>query len=292
MTFGVRMGPHASPGRWQSQRRWFRRGTGTLYRKLQSLKFLLTRDRDAVLEFLRAEYPFDFPLARRIELLRSFYRITHAVRGYHTLDEILTATDCILKLAHRPGLTIVEAGAGSGSSTAKLSLVARLAGGRLVVFDSFRGIPENTEQHRLIDGTPLAFRKGAFRGRLSAVKKRIEELGAIEVCEFHKGLFEETLPRFDRPIDVVVLDVDLISSTRACTRHLYPLLRTGGALLSQDGHLRATVDLYSDAQFWQREVGVEPPSIDGLGVDKLLVVPAPSGPWQRLDRRAASATSS
>jgi O-methyltransferase len=291
MTFGVRMGPHASPARWESQRRLFRRGTGTFYRKLQSLKFLVTRDRDAVLAFLRAEYPFDFPLRHRLALLRSFYRITHAVRGYHTLDEILIAADRIFQLAHRPGLTIVEAGAGSGSSTAKLSLVARAAGGRLIVFDSFRGIPENEEKHQLLDGTPLAFRKGAFRGRLSAVKKRVEELGAIELCEFHKGLFEETLPRFDRPVDVVLLDVDLISSTRTCTRHLYPLLRQGGALLSQDGHLQATVDLYSDPEFWRAEVGVEPPRIAGLGVDKLLVVPAPSAPWQRLDRRAASATS-
>jgi hypothetical protein len=272
------MGPHASPDRWEAPR-LFRRGTGTIYRKLQSLKFLVTRDRDAVIAFLRKEYPRDFSLTRRLALLRSFYRITHAVRGYHTLEEILIATDRILSLAGRPELTVVEAGAGSGSSTAKLSLVTRMAGGRLVVFDSFRGIPENDEQHHLLDGRALAFRRGAFRGRLSAVKKRVEELGAIEVCEFHKGLFAETLPSFRSHVDVILLDVDLISSTRECTRRLYPLLRPGGVLLSQDGHLRATVDLYSDPHFWREEVGVEPPVIPGLGADKLLVVPS-SIPWR------------
>jgi O-methyltransferase len=75
-------------------------------------------------------------------------------------------------------------------------------------------------------------------------------------------------------VDVALLDVDLISSTRECTKHLYPKLRPGGALISQDGHLRATVDLFSDPHFWRDEVGVEPPLIRGLGVDKLLVVPA------------------
>lgn len=274
MTFGVRMGPNASAARWESQRRLFRRGTGSVYRKLQSLKFLLTRDREAVIDFLRADYPLDLSTRRRLELLRSFYRITHAVRGYHTLEEILIVTDRILRLAGRPDLTVVEAGAGSGSSTAKLSLAVRAAGGRLIVFDSFQGIPENEEKHHLLDGRPLAFRKGAFRGRLSAVEKRIEELGAIEICELHKGLFAETLPSFHRPLDVALLDVDLIASTRECTRHLFPLLRPGGVLISQDGHLQATVDLFRDPHFWQDEVGVEPPSIRGLGVDKLLIVPA------------------
>ncbi len=276
MTFGVRMRPGASPGRWSSGRRIFRRGTGTFYRKIQSLKFLLTRDRRAVVRFLRARYPLQLPLARRIALLRRFYRITHAVRGYHTLEEILIVTDRILRLAGRENLTVVEAGAGSGSSTTKLSLAVRLAGGRLVVFDSFRGIPENDEQHHLLDGRPLTFRRGAFRGRLSAVKKRVAELGAPEVCEFHKGLFTDTLPRMSGPVDVALLDVDLAASTRACTQFLYPRLRPGGALISQDGHLRATVDLFADQAFWRNDVGVEPPEIRGLGEDKLLIVPAPT----------------
>lgn len=276
MTFGVRMSPGSSPGRWSNSRRLVRRGTGTPYRKLQSVKFLLTRDRVAVGRFLRAEYPFRFPFSERVDLIRSFLRITHAVRGYHTLAELLTVSDRIFRRADGRSMTVVEAGAGSGSSTAKLSLATRKVGGRLIVFDSFRGIPENDEQHTLLDGRPLAFRRGAFRGRLSAVKKRVAEYGAPEVCEFHKGLFEETLPTFSRPTDVVLLDVDLVSSTRTCTRHLFPLLTEDGVLFSQDGHLRATVDLFADGAFWWDEVGVVPPRIPGLGSDKLLEVFATS----------------
>lgn len=271
MTFGVSMGPDASPERWRSERWLIPRGTGSLYRKLQSIRFLLTRDRQAVLRFLAARYPLELPLVERLELIRRFTRITNLVRGYHTLAEMLTVTDRIFSLAGRPGLTVVEAGAGSGSSTAKLSLATQLAGGRLVVFDSFRGIPENGEQHELLDGRKVAFRRGAFRGRLGSVKKWVGELGALEVCEFHKGLFAETLPRFHDRVDVVLLDVDLIASTRACTERLFPRVRPGGALFSQDGHIRATVDLYRDPSFW-RGIAVDPPRILGLGVNKLLEV--------------------
>ena len=66
--------------------------------------------------------------------------------------------------------------------------------------------------------------------------------------------------------------MDLVASTRLCTNVLFPRIRPGGVLFSQDGHLRGTVDLYEDAAYWQREVGVQPPRIEGLGDVKMLEV--------------------
>lgn len=270
MTYGVSMGRDASPAKW-SKPRLVKRGTGTLFRKLQSLKFLVTRDREEVLAFLRAEYPFDFSLRARLDFLRRLTRTTNAVRGYHTLEEILRVCHHIFLCAGRPGLTVVECGSGSGASTAKLSLATKIAGGRLVVFDTFRGIPENDEQHELLDGRALVFRRGAFKGRIAAVRKRVEEHGVIELCTFHKGLFEDTLSVFEGPADVVLLDVDLIESTKTCTSFFYPRLRDGGAIFSQDGHLRATVDLYADEAYWA-SLGAGTPAIEGLGTGKMLRV--------------------
>lgn len=274
MTYGVRMAPGSSSGRWSSKTRLIRRGTGTTYRKLQSLKFLLTRDHRAVARFLLARYPFEFPRRARLAMLQDFLRVTHGVRGYHSLAEILTVSDAIFRRADGRPLTVLEAGAGSGSSTAKLSIAVRHVGGRLLVFDSFQGIPTNDEQHHLLDGRPLQFRKGAFKGRLAAVKKRVAEFGAAEVCTFTKGLFETTLVGFEQSVDVALFDVDLISSTRACALHVLPNLSPDGIAFSQDGHLRATVDLFEDEAFWRNDVGIEPPAIDGLGVNKLLVISA------------------
>ena len=253
-----------------------RRGPGTLYRRLASVRFLLTRDRAQVLGLLAARYPRRISRAERLRLLRAFLHITHRVRGYHSQAELLAVAHEILLRAGQPGLTVVECGAAKGSSTAKLSLVTARAGGRLWVYDSFRGIPDNAEEHRNLDGRRVVFRKGAFTGRLGAVRRTVAELGAPEVCTFVKGWFADTLPDLEGPVDVALLDVDLLSSTRECLRFVYPRLRPGGVLFTQDGHLEAIVALLGDAAFWRDEVGCAPPLIEGLGRDKLLKIPGPA----------------
>ena len=271
MTFGVRMAPDSNPGKWaKPQRRFFKRGAGTNFRKIQSIKFLLTRDRTAVVKFLAAKYPFEFSRRQRFRLLKDFINITNNMRGYHTLAEILTVCDRIFRRGNGKDIVVVEAGSGSGSSTAKLSLATQIVGGRLLVYDSFRGIPQNDEQHELLDGRSLQFLRGAFKGRITAVKKRVNEYGAPEVCTYTKGLFQDTLIDFDEAVDVLLVDVDLISSTQTCIEQIVPNLKAHGVVFSQDGHLRATVDLFKDENFWREKLKIAPPRIPGLGTNKFL----------------------
>jgi len=252
-----------------------RRGRGTLYRKLRSLGYLVRRDRAAIVAFLRARYPVDLPLRARLALIARFVHTTNHVRAYHSQEQMLTVADRILRLAGRPGLTVVECGCGKGASTAKLSLVTRIAGGRLLAYDTFRGIPPNDEVHTDLLGRRMVFREGAFRGRLREVQRTIEAYGAPEVVEYRKGLFADTLPADDGPVDIALLDVDLVASTATCVAALHPRLRPGGALFSQDGHLRGVVALLEDETFWRERVGVEPPAIPGLGRDKFLEMRGP-----------------
>lgn len=243
------------------------RGPESLYRRYKSLEYLATRDRAAVIGFLRAQ-DLALSLPARLRLLRRFLATTNAVRGYHTLGEMLAIAGAILA-RERP--LVLEAGCGYGASTAKLSVATALASGGLIVCDSFRGIPPNDERHELMDGRRTEFRAGAFRKTLPSVRRVVERYGESGVCRYEKGWFEETLPRLELELDVVVLDVDLESSTRTCLRELWPRLRPGGVLFSLDGQLRRTHALVGDAGFWRHELGVEPPRIEGLGRDKLLV---------------------
>lgn len=254
-----------------------KRGPGTLYRRLKTVQFLATRDRRSVGRFLLARDLPGTSFFERFELLRRFIAVTHAVRGYHTLSEMLSITRAILERSRRVrgrGPVVVEAGCGYGSSTAKLSLATRLAGGTLLVCDSFQGIPPNDERHHRLDGRPTVFRAGAFRGRLTKVRRRVEALGAVEVCRFERGWFEQTLPKLppELEIDVLVLDVDLASSSRVCLRELWPRLRPDGIAFSLDGQLRAIHELLADASFWREEVGAAPPNVKGLGREKLLTL--------------------
>lgn len=254
-----------------------RRGPGTLYRKALTGWYLATRDRTAVAAFLTAARGEFFV---RLRLLRRLAAITNGVRGYHTLGEMLAIADAILAVGRTRPPVVVECGVGYGASTAKLSVVVAAAGGRLHAFDSFQGMPANDEEHHHLDGRPTAFRRRAFRGRLRRVERVLARWGESERVTLHKGWFVKTLPEQVPPqVDVAVLDVDLVSSTRTCLRHLFPRLAADGVLFSQDGHLRGVVALLADANFWRQEVGVAPPALPGLGREKLLVIrPKSSSP--------------
>ena len=248
-----------------------KRGPGSLYRSFKSLEYLATRDRRAALELVLARDLHGVSIGARLGLIQRFVRATNAVRGYHTLTEMLRIARAILaRTGGRPA--VLEAGCGYGASTAKLSLAVRLAGGSLIACDSFQGIPENDERHELMDGRTTEFRAGAFRGRLASVRRTVEAFGAPDVCRFEKGWFEDVLPRIAGPLDVVVLDVDLVQSTRTCVKELWPRLRPDGVLFSLDGQLRATHELLADERFWRGEVGCEPPTVGGIGSSNLLTL--------------------
>ena len=96
---------------------------------------------------------------------------------------------------------VVEAGCYRGGSTAKFSVMAKMAGRKLYVFDSFQGIPDNAEDHgRNIFGGMVAFRKGDYCGPLDEVKANIDTYGEISACEFVPGYFEDSMTGFQQPI--------------------------------------------------------------------------------------------
>jgi O-methyltransferase len=212
---------------------------------------------------------------RRGALVRRIVDVHENVLCAHTHAEMARIIREILDVPDdRPGC-IVEAGAFKGGSTAKLSIAAAEAGRRLVVFDSFEGIPRNDEPHdRTIFGDPACFAAGSYAGRLSEVCDNVGLWGVIDVCDMRPGWFEDTLPAFDEPVAVGFIDVDLASSTRTCLAHLYPRLIPGGTLFSHDGHLPLCIDVLRDPRFWARVPG-PPPIITGLGAEKLVSIRKP-----------------
>lgn len=124
---------------------------------------------------------------------------------------------------------VAECGPWKGSSTATLSLVCRLAGRKLLVFDSFKGLPSprgNDNAHHLLGTNAIAtYEKGDFTGALEEVKANIKKYGAIEVCEFIEGYFSDTLPGFNKKLVFVYTDVDLRESLKDCLDNLWPHLQ-------------------------------------------------------------------
>ena len=206
-----------------------------------------------------------------MRIVKQAYAASFTIDSPHTQEEILSFVRTILSLPRDEAGVIVEAGCYKGSSTAKFSLAADAVGRELVVFDSFRGLPDNNERHdKNIFGRPESFKKGEYCGSVEEVKANVSRFGKIDSCRFLPGWFADTLPRFREPIAAIYLDVDLASSTRTCLKYLYPLLRAGGELYSQDGHLPLVIEVLDDDEFWLRQVGCKKPEIPGLGQKKLI----------------------
>ena len=49
-------------------------------------------------------------------------------------------------------------------------------------------------------------------------------------------------------------------------------MKPGGVIFSQDGHLRATIDLLEDEAFWDDLLEQEKPNISGLESEKLIEI--------------------
>lgn len=186
----------------------------------------------------------------------------------HILREVFAIADDV------PGV-IVEAGCFKGGSTAKLSIAAAEIGRRLIVFDSFEGIPDNSEPHdKTLFGDDARFAAGSYAGGLSEVSDNVRRWGELDVCEMRPGWFENTLPSFREPVAVAFVDVDLAASTRTCLQHLYPLLIPGGVIFSHDGHLPLCLEVLRDRAMW-KEIGAPAPVFSGLGKDKLVAIRKP-----------------
>ena len=131
----------------------------------------------------------------------------------------------LIKLLEVPPETkgvVVECGCYLGGSTVNLSLICRAVGRELIVYDSFEGLPVADAN----EGSPRRSPSGSSRTARRGHRQR-RELGAIEVCQFRKGWFAQTLPTHTEPIVLCFLDVDFQMSIHQCLVHLWPHLTTG-----------------------------------------------------------------
>ena len=164
----------------------------------------------------------------------------------------------------------VECGCAQGGSTAKLSILAKEKDSKLLVFDTFEGLPEaSNEKESILRGSisigdiPLVAKN--YTGSIDAVKSNIQKYGCIEVCEFYKGLFEDTLVNFNETPAVVYIDVDYVSSARDCLKYLWPRLKTNGYFFTHEAGFSEYAKGILDPKWWNDNLGESPPILMGAG---------------------------
>jgi O-methyltransferase len=230
------------------------------------------RLRDA---FVRLGKNSQYDVTTRVRIVERFEKIDAALNTFEggttaTSDGLFMA-EALLSL--REDGAVVECGCFMGGSTAKLSIVSKLVGRKLVVFDSFEGLPA-VDEYDLIDlhaRRPVAFMTpwtaGRYAAGLDEVRSNVERHGEIAVCTFVKGWFQMTLSSENVPsrIAFAFTDVDIPSSARHCLVGLWPRMADGGIYFSHDVAFIKVLETLTDEQIW-RDVFREPiPIIFGAG---------------------------
>ncbi|HUC01346.1 MAG TPA: TylF/MycF/NovP-related O-methyltransferase [Candidatus Paceibacterota bacterium] len=240
-----------------------------IYRKI----YYAPKDVPAAFGFIFHSTKSPTAFSARLSLVLQFYKISYYVDCPHTEHEMISIARQILALGDDVKGTIVEAGSFHGGSTAKLGLVAKLCDRQLDVFDSFAGMPENSEAHgKSIYGREHHFPKGSHAVPFEEVKGNVARYGDASRAHFHKGFFTDTMPSFRESVAAACVNVDLVQSTRDCFHYLYPLLSPGGIIISQDAHFPWIIELLKSDAFWRDELGVEKPAMPGLGTLKFVTV--------------------
>ena len=118
-----------------------------------------------------------------------------------------------LKILEMPPSTpgcVMECGTWKGGSATNLSLVCKIAGRKLLIYDSFEGLPAGTPGDR---EAPF-YKPGDYAGSLGEVKKNIERYGDIgEVAGVAIDVGERG--RSAAPVQLADADADIVLSVDA-----------------------------------------------------------------------------
>ena len=205
----------------------------------------------------------------RERLVQKFERIDREVPSKTSASDGLFLAEAVLSLEGSGDL--VECGCYAGASTAKLSLLSAVVGRRLHVFDSFEGLPlgqaDEVNDHDLRMAERPRWHSGAYGGGFELVRDHVARYGNLDRCCFHQGWFASTLApgSFADPTALAFVDVDLVSSVRDCLIGLWPQIAEGGVLFSHDVTFLKVLRLFSDVDFWRKELGTSPPILFGAG---------------------------
>ncbi|MGH9450309.1 MAG: TylF/MycF/NovP-related O-methyltransferase [Terriglobia bacterium] len=211
------------------------------------------------LERIFAHSPGTLSYDQRKGLANSFARVGKEIALSHSPGELLFIAARVLSSSVKG--PVVECGCYLGASTAKLSMVAKLTGRSLFACDTFEGLPGDAKHasYHHVDGRARRFEAGEYAGSLEIVRGNVERYGALEMCTFVRGLFQDTLPQLNVDPAFVFMDVDYVSSARDCLKNLWPRLRPGGYFFTHEAGFIEYVEGITDGRWWHENLGQCPP---------------------------------
>jgi O-methyltransferase len=203
----------------------------------------------------------------RAALVKAFDTNVREIPSGTSLLHHVALAQAILDVAPSVAGDVVECGAWKGASSASLSLVCRATKRRLLVCDSFEGLPGEEVQPHVAPhfGIYGYYKAGMFCGTLEEVQRNVTRFGAPESCTYVRGFFADSLKTLRDPIALAFLDVDLVSSTRECLQYIWPRLVEGSAVYTDDAGDLDVVRVFFDDGWWKATLGCASPGYVGSG---------------------------
>jgi Macrocin-O-methyltransferase (TylF) len=202
----------------------------------------------------------------KLRLLAQMLANTRRIEVLSHVFEHITIATAILKTPRDREGCVVECGTYAGGSTANLSLVCALVGRDLEVFDSFEGLPQPASRDGVVlTGWGGGYHAGQFSASLDDVRANVKRWGNIDVCRFHPGFFEQSMPAFALPCVLVFIDVDLRTSAETCLKYLWPLLATDGHFYTHDAQDLHLASVFFDDAWWNSTLDRTAPGLAGAG---------------------------
>lgn len=203
----------------------------------------------------------------KIDLFNKFSAHMGLVEGHTGNMKHIFMAEKILNISLAVRGDIVECGAFKGSSSISLSHVAERVRRKLIVCDSFKGLPPNCEPEMVLahHNHIEPMKEGDFAGSREEVEANIRKFGVIERVSFIEGFFNESLKALQGPIAFAFIDVDLVSSTRDCLKAIWPLMSSGGVIVTDDAPDLNVAKVYFDDHWWRENLGCDAPGLIGAG---------------------------
>ena len=204
---------------------------------------------------------YDLGWGRRLRLALRMSRNARRISTGTSYKAHLAMAVKLFEIAPEVEGVVVECGSYMGGSTANLSLACEITGRELIVYDSFEGLPPPTPGDQYAQEVAT----GLLAAPLESVKENVRRHGAIDVCTFRKGWFDDTLPRHSEPIVLAFLDVDYQASLDACVTNLWPHLTERGYVFIDEYVLLDYCALFWSERWWKARFDISPPGLIGAG---------------------------
>jgi O-methyltransferase len=233
---------------------------------------LLFLDLLVILRFVINKYGREYGISRlkRLKLAIKIIQNSKKIKSLTNWKQHIYLAQGIFTVPKSLKGDVVECGCYEGASATNLSLACALTDRRLIICDSFEGLPnpKDNEKHDIHADHYYVWEKGEFAPEkgLDGVKENLEKFGNIEVCQFVKGYFKDTLKAIDTDSIVLIFeDVDMRSSVEDCLRYLWPKLQEGCRFFCHEPWSINVVSLFFDKTWWKEKLNTHPPGFYGSG---------------------------